>query len=169
MKYSFYILLFYLVSCKGQDIVNFIEVKSDNYSQIEIQKQKNNSDSLAVIFSIPKSYLISTNKNIKPIHLTYYKDLNNNEKSGHIEKNDSINIKDTIDVNIKYLYLINFKDFNELTNQKFSNENSFYKIINNKKLYDLLKEYKNDEIVFKYYYLDNPQEIQVLSASVNLE
>lgn len=170
MKYIFSLFVLFLINCKGQDVDLLSELKNLEPKTIVINVQKKDSDSISVTVNYPKSYLINSTKELRLVNVEYHKDLNNSDKDFvFVDRKNYNNLEDTITVNLKFLTYLKLSDFKDLTNINNFQLKTNYKITDNKKITILLDKFKNDEILFKYRYVDNPKEIQVLSTSLNLE
>ena len=162
-------LVLILFSCKGQSVDTLEEIKNQEPITIEVLGQKIKTDSLGVNIFIPKRYLLNSKNKLKLIHISYYKSIYNPNNDAYIERDRYLNLNDTVDINFRYYKLISINEFKNLTIKKSFKNKENYKIINTEVLYNILGEFKKDEILFKYEYLDNPKELQVLSIPVNLE
>ena len=164
-----YLISLIFFSCKGQEIDKVEILKSSEHNTLEILPTKNNSDSLRVKISIPKKNILLINKENIPVNIEYHKDILNLDISGRIHFNDDLNFNDTIKYDIIYFTFIHKKTLENLINNVELEEKINFKISNNHQLYKVLKNYKKDEILFKYRYVDDLEELHVLSIPVNLE
>ena len=164
-------LVLILFSCKGQSVDTLEEIKSSKPNKIEVIGINFTKDTLSVMLILPKKYIIKSDKTLKLGSVSYHKHPNNNfGTSGSIFREDELNLNDTINFDIIYITRLIAKDFRHLINNNIAiKEKERFTITNNQALYQLLNVFKNDEILFKYEYLANPKELQVLSIPVNLE
>ena len=169
MKQVVLFLVLILFSCKGQSVDTLEEIKNQEPITIEVLGQKIKTDSLGVNIFIPKRYLLNSKNKLKLIHISYYKSIYNPNNDAYIERYIYLNLNDTVDINFRYYKLISINEFKNLTIKKSFKNKENYKIINTEVLYNILGEFKKDEILFKYEYLDNPEELHILSIPVNLE
>ncbi|MDM1551690.1 hypothetical protein [Empedobacter falsenii] len=170
MKQIAIFLILILFSCKGQSVDTLEEIKNEEPITIEILGQKPNTDSLSVIIVLPKRYKIKSNQNLKLVDINYHKNPQTTfGTSGLVIGKEFVNLNDTIQFNIVYDGVLKVRDFNKIIDNQVVVEKKTYTITNNQALYQLLNVFKNDEILFKYKYLANPKELQVLSIPVNLE
>jgi len=171
MKQIVLFLVLIFISCKGQSIDTLEEIKNQDPIKIETIGLKPKTDSLFTTITFPKRYVLKSDKTLKLESVSYHKHPNNNfGTSGSIFREDELNLNDTINFDIIYITRLIVKDFRHLINNNIAiKEKERFTITNNQALYQLLNVFKNDEILFKYEYLANPKELQVLSIPVNLE